>query len=39
MMNGWPVGFATLWWIGGALLAALAGWLFASVYNALCARR
>lgn len=33
MMGGYA--FGALWWLGGAAIAALAGAVFASIYNAV----
>lgn len=33
--TGLPLGFGIAWWIGGGLLTALAGAIFAWIYNAV----
>lgn len=35
MGMGFPFGFGIAWWLGGAVVAALAGAVFAWIYNAV----
>jgi hypothetical protein len=39
MQGGWGFGYGIVWWFGGALLAALAGAVFAWIYNAVAAAK
>jgi len=33
--GGFPIGYGIFWWVGSAMLTALAGALFAWIYNAI----